>query len=105
MSNFKDLKKKRKSRLGIPPPPTEAGNNLEQPEIAPASLETEVVAVDRRTLRKTGRTVQLATRVTPDFKNKVRQIAARDGLMIVEVLEKAIDIYEEQKEEQKKASS
>lgn len=100
MGNFKDLKK-RKSRLGMPPSPTKAGNNLEQPETAPA-VETETTTIDRRTLRKTGRTVQFATRVTMDFKNKVRQIAARDSLKIVELLEEAIFIYEKQKEEEQK---
>jgi len=80
-------KLKKKSRLGTPPLSSAIKNNLFQPEI----LGEEV---DKRTLRKTGRTHQLATRVTPDFYNKIRVIAARDRIKIVELLEKAIDIYE-----------
>lgn len=80
-------KLKKKSRLGTPPSSSAVKNNLRQPEI----LEEEI---DKRTLRKTGRTHQLATRVTPDFYNKIRIIAARDRIKIVELLERAIDIYE-----------
>ncbi len=88
--SFKDLKnKKRKTRLPAPPSPDKAGNNLDEPEHAPAP------PVDGRTLRKTGRTVQLGTKVTPELKRKIKQIAANDGLKIVELLEKAVEAYEE----------
>jgi hypothetical protein len=46
--------------------------------------------VDGRTLRKTGRTVQLGTRVTEQFAIDLRTDAEADGLMIVEVLEEAV---------------
>ena len=36
----------------------------------------------------------MATRVTPDFYNKIRVLAARDKVKIVELLERAIEIYE-----------
>ena len=49
---------------------------------------------DGRTLRKTGRTQQLATRVTPEFYRRLRITAARDGLKMVEVLERALDRYD-----------
>jgi hypothetical protein len=53
------------------------------------------VKVDGRTLRATGRTQQLATRVTPEFHDKLKAIAERDGLMLVEVLERAVEAYEQ----------
>lgn len=101
MGKFKELKT-RKSRLPSPPTPDQAGNNLEAPEIAPghpgdpgSESEDREGHLDQRPLRKTGRTESFATRVTPGFKKKVRLIAARDGLKIVEVLEIAVDLYEE----------
>jgi hypothetical protein len=45
-------------------------------------------------MRRTNRTVQFATRVTPEFDRQVRAIAQRDGLMIVEVLERALNALE-----------
>ena len=85
-----DLSKFKKKNLGTPPALNDAGNNLSAPEIAPVDNEY----VDGRTKRKTGRTEQLATRVTPEFHKKVKMLAARDELKIVELIEKAIDIYE-----------
>jgi hypothetical protein len=41
-----------------------------------------------------GRTVQFATRVTPDFDEQFRAIAERDRLLHVELLEKALSAYE-----------
>lgn len=46
--------------------------------------------IDGRTLRKTGRTVALSLRVTPAFDRAIREIAQRDGLLLAEVLERAI---------------
>jgi len=51
--------------------------------------------IDGRSLRRTGRTLQLATRVSWEFDDKLRRIAQRDGLKLVEVLERALDAYEE----------
>lgn len=76
---------KRKNSLGEPPKTTEVKSNLQQPE---------TFHVDGRSLHKTGRVHQLGTRVTPDFYDKVRGIAARDRLKIVELLEMAIEAYE-----------
>jgi len=50
--------------------------------------------IDGRTLRKTGRTVQFATRVSEDFDDRLRQIAQGEGIKLVEVLERALDAYE-----------
>jgi hypothetical protein len=37
----------------------------------------------------------LATRVSLEFDDKLRRIAQRDGLKLVEVLERALEAYEE----------
>jgi hypothetical protein len=62
-----------------------------------ASPAPPEVRVDRRSLRRSGRTVQLATRVTPDFHERVRRIARYEGLLHVEVLEWALDALEERR--------
>ena len=46
-------------------------------------------------MRRTHRTVQFATRVSPEFDERVRQIAMQDGMLLVEVLEHALDAYEQ----------
>ena len=35
-----------------------------------------------------------ATRISPEFDERLRDIAERDGLLLVEVLERALDAYE-----------
>jgi len=50
--------------------------------------------MDGRTMRRSGRTVQFATRVSPEFDERIRQIAMQEGLLLVEVLERALDAYE-----------
>jgi hypothetical protein len=118
-----DLSKlRRRNTLGAPPPLEEASQNLQVPEIAPvmeppaevprrATVPSQEPAntpedatpqpphpqrrIDGRSLRKTGRTLQLATRVSWEFDEKLRSIAQRDGLKLVEVLERALEAYEE----------
>jgi hypothetical protein len=118
-----DLSKlRRRNTLGAPPPLEEASQNLQTPEIAPvmeppaevprrATVPSQEPAstpadatpqlphqqrrIDGRSLRKTGRTLQLATRVSWEFDEKLRYIAQRDGLKLVEVLERALEAYEE----------
>jgi hypothetical protein len=119
MANLAKLK--RRNTLGTPPPFEEASQNLQAPEIVPvvttpavsprgeAVLVRKLVDVqqggppqphdaqyriDGRTLRRTGRTLQLATRVSWEFDDKLRRIAQRDGLKLVEVLERALEAYE-----------
>ncbi len=116
-----DLSKlKRRNTLGAPPPLEEASQNLKAPEIAPVVAldatppRTAVTPqprpqaagkgqertnqghtrLDGRSLRKSGRTLQLATRVSWEFDDKLREIAQRDGLKLVEVLERGLDAYE-----------
>jgi hypothetical protein len=105
MANLAKLK--RRNTLGAPPPFAEASQNLQAPEIAPVvtapagSSGGETVPprdpqyrIDGRSLRRTGRTLQLATRVSWEFDDKLRRIAQRDGLKLVEVLERALEAYE-----------
>jgi hypothetical protein len=117
-------KLKRRSSLGAPPPAEEASPNLQAPETAPvtvaepgptpaplapppsapARLQPEAVPVlsrgqgmhprDGRSARRSGRTLQFATRVSPEFDQRLRDIAERDRLLLVEVLERALDAYE-----------
>jgi hypothetical protein len=116
MADLSKLKSRR--TLGSPPPLSEASSNLDAPEIAPPplpsamppaapslpeSVPTPAVAGltgqgrrvrDGRSARRTGRTVQFATRVTEAFDDQFRAIAERDGLLHVELLEKALAAYE-----------
>jgi hypothetical protein len=104
-----DLTKlKRRNTLGAPPSPDEASRNLAAPEIAPTHSRAVSTAtspsapqgvhrqgrIDGRTLRKTGRTVQFATRVSMEFDDRLRRLAQRDGLKLCEVLERALEAYE-----------
>lgn len=102
-----DLTKlKRKGSLGAPPPIAEASTNLDAPELAPLIQSDPLPrqsapqrregehGQDGRSARRTGRTLQFATRVSPEFDARVRALAARDGLLLVEVLERALDAYE-----------
>lgn len=101
----------RRSNLGAPPALEEATDNLNAPEVAPArsvpvAMSTqskstreplEVVAPtprrDGRSMRRSGRTIQFATRVSPEFDNKLRDVAEAEGFMLVEILERALDLY------------
>jgi hypothetical protein len=62
--------------------------------IRPKSRQPREQLIDGRSLRKTGRTVSFATRVSPAFHQQLRRIAQRDNKLIVEVLEAALSAYE-----------
>ena len=47
--------------------------------------------MDKRTLRKTGRTEQFATRVRKEWLKRVKDIAKREDLKLVEVLEESTE--------------
>lgn len=113
MADASKLKHLRRSGLGAPPPMEEARSDL-TPVAEPAgrlisgnrddgsrlsySNGSPTVPsdfrIDGRTLRRSGRTVQFATRVSPEFDERIRQIARREGLLLVEVLERALDALE-----------
>lgn len=105
MADFKSIRRQR--TLGAPPPLEEASLNLGAPEVAPfsppiptptrrgaTSTISAYRAPDGRSLRRSGRTLQFATRVSPEFDAKLRHIAKRENLLLVEVMEKALDLYE-----------
>lgn len=98
MANVDKLKKR---GLGTPPTLDEAATSLSSPEVAPAALESShepaapYVRRDGRTARKTNRTLAFATRVTPEFDQEIREIADREGLKLVEVLENAVQALKE----------
>lgn len=83
---------KKTVRRNLPPPPAEAEapDNLRAPETAP-----QAPAVDGRTLRATGRTKQLATRVREEFYDELKIYAARHRLKLVEVLERGHEALKE----------
>jgi hypothetical protein len=121
MADASKLRRFRRAGLGAPPAIEEARSDL-TPNQEPADDgdrrqqeagtsgppgEAEMAAgpregaaaprtgrIDGRTLRRSGRTVQFATRVSPDFDERIREIAKREGKLLVEVLEQALEAYE-----------
>ena len=115
MADASKLKTKRgRGGLGSPPGPDEVATSLNAPEIAPVASTAELDAShtetdsaqpenpqkdaevytrrDGRSARKTNRTLAFAT---PAFDQEIRDIADREGLKLVEVLEKAVEAYKE----------
>jgi hypothetical protein len=105
MANLAKIK--RRNKLGAPPSFEEASQNLRAPEIMPigtavpsslAPLDAPAGSgegrIDGRSLRRTGRTVQFATKVSPEYDYKFRSVAARDRLDFCVLLEKCLDAYE-----------
>jgi hypothetical protein len=92
---------KLKRGLGTPPAPDEARADLVpepaavgEPTPRPVAGADPTQRIDARSLRRSGRTVHFATKVTPDFDNRVRQIAAETGKMLTEILEEALQAWE-----------
>ena len=85
MNSWQKLKKR---KLEAPPTLLETTSNLQLPEVVGDKI-------DKRTLRKTGRTKQFATRVSKDWLERVKEIANKENLKLVEVLEKMLESYEE----------
>lgn len=93
-------KLKSRNKLGAPPSMDEAATSLAAPEVAPAVQEVTqplYVRRDGRSARKTNRTLAFATRVTPEFDMMVRDIADKENLKIVEVLEEALEALKEKR--------
>ena len=89
-----------KKRLGAPPPIEDTGGNLKAPEIAPSPPVATTTAPkerDGRSARRTGRSVQFATRVSEEFDQRFRAVCKRDNLLMVALLEKALDAYEQER--------
>ncbi|WP_291521324.1 hypothetical protein [Acidithiobacillus sp.] len=97
-----DVSKLKRNTLGAPPPMEEASNNLHAPEAVPV-VHVQVTSsepfqrMDGRSARRTNRTLQFATRVRPEWDAELRSLARRDGLLLVEVLERALELYKNKK--------
>lgn len=97
-----DVSKLKRRGLGAPPSMDEASTNLNAPEAMPVAGPASPQSVaqsprmDGRSARRTNRTMQFATRVKPEWDAELRAIAQRDGLLLVEVLERALDLYKKQ---------
>lgn len=91
-----DVSKLKRGSLGSPPPLEQASANLQTPELVsvPAVTNQPYIRRDARRARKTNRTLAFATRVSPEFDARLRDVAYRDGLKLVELLERALDAYE-----------
>jgi len=51
---------------------------------------------DKRTLRRTGRTVQFNIRCQPEFKQAIERQAAERGMLMVEIIEQAFAVWMQQ---------
>lgn len=109
------LKKTTRAKgLGSPPGPEEVAISLGASEVAPSpqpSVTPQVISEapkpieraptepyvrrDGRSARKTNRILPFATRVSAELDMDIRDIADREGLKLVEVLERAIVAYKE----------
>lgn len=72
-------------------------NEVASPAASQENAVVPYVRRDGRSARKTHRIIAFATRVTPEFDNEVRDIADREGIKLVEVLENALAAYKTQK--------
>ncbi|WP_312283899.1 hypothetical protein [Candidatus Igneacidithiobacillus taiwanensis] len=93
-----DVSKLKRKTLGTPPPMEEASSNLNAPETVSAAhllgaTSGQISRMDGRSARRTNRTLQFATRVKPEWDAELRELARRDGLLLVEVLERALELY------------
>jgi hypothetical protein len=68
--------------------PQEASQNLKAPELAPSDG------------RITGRTKPLSLKATPEFHKELKQLAAEEECLMIEVLEKALESYKREKQVQ-----
>ena len=60
--------------------------------------------IDGRTLRKTGRTAQLATKIKPEVKAKLYELAKTCDIPINQIIEESIEsIYQEKMKQQDNA--
>ena len=84
-------KLKNKNRFGTPPKEEEASKNLTAPETI-HNLYSEQ-RIDGRSLRRSGRNIQFATRVSEKFDRDLRFLAQREKLLLVEILEIALEDY------------
>ena len=87
-------------RRRLPQPPTDGSPSMDAPEpVAPAPSAKPVRSVapqDGRSLRATGRTVQLNLKVSARTKKRFLHLAKAQGVLLVDLFEQAIDALEAQ---------
>lgn len=66
-----------------PPGAEQAGNNLEQPEFAPARMR-----------KKSDRTARIEVRVSPEERCRFELVAVREGVSASEVFSRMLALYE-----------
>ncbi|KLL03385.1 MAG: hypothetical protein MRERV_42c003 [Mycoplasmataceae bacterium RV_VA103A] len=71
-------------------PPQEASTNLRQIEL-PYTRNYRP-----RLMKRTGRVVQFATRVTPEFDKWIRDIVQKENVYLAEVLERMMLVYQKE---------
>lgn len=83
-------------RLPTPPPPEDGAPGIErppEPTVAPQAEATEPeqdAVLDGRSLRATGRTLQLNIKATAKTKADILRIAKQQGWLVSEVVEHAV---------------
>ena len=78
------------------PQPTETPPQPDRIQPLPTAPVSALVGVrypDGRSRRRTGRIEQINVKVSAQFNSDLRGLADRQGLLIVEVLERALDVY------------
>jgi hypothetical protein len=53
--------------------------------------------------KATNRTKQLSLKATPEFHQRLKVLASKEKLLMIEILEQAIELYEQVRKERKKA--
>jgi hypothetical protein len=98
MANFPASAKR---RFGTPPALEDTTGILAAPEVAPAAPEPRrsTASADRKTRKKTGRTVLFSTRVSVEFDVDFRATAERDNLLLTRLLELSLAAYKKQRGE------
>ncbi|EJV8770434.1 hypothetical protein N7Z44_004249 [Salmonella enterica] len=81
----------------VPAPPASSVPDTMTLATTQLSNSAPYIRRDGRSARKTYRIIPFATRVTPEFDNEIRDIAEREGIKLVEVLENALIAYKAQK--------
>src|SRR6185295_11915330 len=79
--------KNKKKKSTLPEPSQEASENLRQIEIPYTRTYRP------RYITRTGRVVQFATRVTPEFDKKIRELAQTKKLQLAVMLEEMLEVY------------
>jgi hypothetical protein len=53
--------------------------------------------------KKTGRTKQLSLKTTPRFHQKLKELAVKEKLLMIEILEQSLELYEKERKLRKKS--